>query len=154
MDLRGKTLLEWFMENVNQTENGCWLWTGETDRSGYGLFARGPLRLAHRASWMLHNGTIPTGLFVRHKCDVKGCVSPAHLELGTPLQNSQDAKERGRLKLAGAALKNSLKINCPKGHPLDGKSSAQRFCTRCRVVWVRESQRKRRAAMRGELQWQ
>ncbi len=134
-----KTLLGIFMEQVSKDPSGCWLWTGDSRKSSYGYFGRGPLSLAHRASWLLHKGGIQAGLVVRHKCDVKLCVNPDHLELGTPLQNSQDAKERGLLKPVGFALRNKLKTHCKSGHPFDKENATLgRHCSICKAAYFAE----------------
>lgn len=81
--------------------DGCWLWTASLDISGYGLIRRGSrgtkTEKAHRVSWELTNGPIPAGLLVLHRCDVRACVRPDHLFLGTNQDNTQDANDKGRL---------------------------------------------------------
>lgn len=47
-------------------------------------------------SWELHNGPIPDGLWVLHKCDNSRCVRPDHLYLGDHMQNMDDVSRRGR----------------------------------------------------------
>jgi hypothetical protein len=39
---------------------------------------------------------LPDGLHVLHHCDNPPCVNPAHLRLGTPKDNAEDATKRGR----------------------------------------------------------
>jgi transcriptional regulator with XRE-family HTH domain len=82
----------------------CWIWTGYADPSGYGSLAGGALFpgrhspvKAHQASWVLHNGPIPKGLYVCHKCDNPPCVRPDHLFVGTQKQNIRDAMRKGRM---------------------------------------------------------
>ena len=80
-------------------DRGCWEWVASRLPRGYGKFARGwgqaGWSLAHRVSWEIHNGPIPEGVAVFHRCDNPPCVNPAHLYLGDAKQNMADYKERG-----------------------------------------------------------
>jgi hypothetical protein len=81
-----------------QITDGCWLWAGGKTRSGYGGFWLNNRTLpAHRVAWELTNGPIPEGLFACHKCDVRACVNPGHLFLGTQLDNMRDKLAKGRV---------------------------------------------------------
>src|SRR4030043_140451 len=79
-----------FWEKVNKT-NSCWLWTASGTAQGYGRFRIGHKKqLAHRISWEIHNGPIPIGMLVCHKCDNPPCVNPHHLFLGSISDNTKD----------------------------------------------------------------
>ncbi len=86
---------ERFWPKVNKTE-GCWEWT-RAKREGYGVLnVAGKALYAHRLSWELHFGPIPTGMWVLRHCDNRGCVRPDHLFLGTIQDNLADMREKGR----------------------------------------------------------
>lgn len=52
---------------------------------------------AHRFAYETRIGAIPNGLLIMHKCDVKLCCNPRHLQPGTQLDNMQDAANKGRM---------------------------------------------------------
>ena len=86
-----------FFKKVEKSPTGCWLWLSVIDDSGYGGFwFIKKWRKAHRVSWELFKGPIPEGLQVLHKCDVRNCVNPEHLFLGTNYDNSRDCFNKHR----------------------------------------------------------
>lgn len=102
-----------FMRKVKvDAATGCWLWIGALQTSGYGVFGSGqrlpanrPGRnspgvrtvLAHRWSYELHNGAIPSGMTLDHRCRVRNCVAPHHLDVLSIGDNIRLAHEVKRL---------------------------------------------------------
>ena len=146
-----------FWPQVAKSEDpgGCWLWTGGQNSYGYGrITIKQPVRLelgTHRISWILHFGIIPDlyahvnqPTSVLHTCDVRNCVNPAHLWLGSAKENIRDMMKKGR----GAHMYRAAQIShaitrarphCLRGHLLSGenlytqpKRPTKRGCKACR----------------------
>ncbi|MEU3160041.1 HNH endonuclease signature motif containing protein [Streptomyces griseoincarnatus] len=121
-------LPERFWNKVTEAQGGCWLWSAETDRDGYGRFkVNGVKQAAHHVAYQLLVGPIPSGLQLDHLCRVRNCVQPAHLE---PVTNRVNAL-RGR----GPTAVNATKTHCPQGHPYSPENTRERPCVRrmCRT---------------------
>lgn len=97
------TLAERFWKSAPKGEpDQCWLWTGPLNRLGYGTIGRGGGKhdRVHRVSYELSVGSIPEGMHILHSCDVRHCVNPAHLRIGTHAENMRERSERNRVNAA------------------------------------------------------
>lgn len=67
-----------------------------------------PTVYAHRLVFEKHNGLIPEGMYVCHKCDNPRCINIDHLFLGTALDNNLDKKMKGRQGKVGGQKPKAL----------------------------------------------
>jgi Helix-turn-helix. len=113
--------------------NGCWIFQGAKTSRGYGsIRIDGASRSTHVVMYELHIGTIPDGMEIDHRCRVRACCNPAHLEAVTPLVNWERGESPSRL--------NALKTHCTVGHALDDS----RRCVTCQRDRNRTHMRKGR----------
>lgn len=75
---------ERFARKLRVAEDGCWHWTANRTRKGYGMFHVGNGTgnvSAHRFAFSMFWGQIPDGMCVSQRCNLSICVNPFHLEL-------------------------------------------------------------------------
>ena len=92
------SLSEKLLANIKVDAQGCFLWQKAIGTCGYGKIRVDKHDwIAHRLAYEVWRGPIPPGLCVCHECDIRRCINPAHLFLGTPKDNISDARTKGRL---------------------------------------------------------
>lgn len=101
----------WSKVDKTSSSNGCWLWTGKVE-DGYGNINVMGFRRAHRLSYFLIKGPIPSGKILLHKCPGRHnrlCVNPDHLKPGDKDENAQDAVLQGTIyRASGSKNSNAL----------------------------------------------
>src|SRR5216683_1140291 len=101
-----------FASFVPEPNSGCWLWTGRLNEKGYAYFAfKSKWMIAHRLSYRMAKGEIPKPLEIDHKCRVRCCVNPDHLEAVVHVENCRRGKPVHQ-------------THCKRGHPLAGENVA------------------------------
>lgn len=77
--------------------SGCILWAGYTQPNGYGWINVAGIKIAaHRVALALSGVDVRPGFDVCHRCDVRNCVNPLHLYVGSRRQNMADCTARRR----------------------------------------------------------
>lgn len=122
----------------------CWVWTANGESKYGAISVDGTIQYVHRYSYQLHVGAIENGMEVCHTCDNTRCVNPAHLFLGTNLDNVNDKVSKGRqvkgedCNLSVLTEKQVLEIRrrSRSWHPIDGrKPLAIEFGVEPSTIW-------------------
>ena len=144
--LEDPVILARFMAKVDVASDpdGCWLWTAGKITNGYGGFSiNRKVYYVHRLAYEHWRGLIPKGaykLYVCHECDVRHCVNPDHLWLGTSKHNAEDAavKARRPAKLTASDVREILASPNERGVDLAARYNVSKS-TICRIrkneVW-------------------
>lgn len=111
VNLSEKQLWRFWKKVEKGAPEACWNWNACVNKLGYGsLHLEGKTRLAHRIAFFITNGPFDDTLKVCHTCDNPPCCNPAHLWLGTDVENVADRDAKGRL-VNGRKYKGETHIN-------------------------------------------
>lgn len=128
--------IEQMKSNCVIAASGCWVWQRQRmiTAQGYARCAyRGKPALVHRRLYQLVRGvTLDRRQFACHSCDVRRCINPDHIWIGSALDNQLDmsAKKRAR---------DQTKTHCKHGHAFTventrwkkRKNTSVRDCIEC-----------------------
>ena len=83
------------LNKIKIDDNGCWLLPPSNNKYAY-LAIDKKYKRAHKVSYETFKEQVPEGLLVLHHCDIKNCVCPEHLYVGTAKDNYEDTVKRGQ----------------------------------------------------------
>ena len=114
-------------------ESACWVWEGSDSGNGYGrISVAGRTRAVHILVYEIYIGPVPEGLVLDHDCRNRLCCNPEHLIPRTNLENTLIGE--------GPTAINARKVECKRGHPLEGDNvitrnrngRVHRECRKCK----------------------
>jgi hypothetical protein len=128
------------LENLlkhTETDGECLRWTGCKDKDGYGLSSIKGIKMpAHRAAMSFLQDV--TGKYVLHTCNVRDCINPEHLYLGTQKQNVQDQVDAGTFVYGsknGMAILTEEQVIELRASPLSNKEWADKLFVSYSTIW-------------------
>ena len=133
IERRKKIIARFETKYVPEPMSGCYIWIAGLNKGGYGKFKMSQPRqtkAAYKVAYELFIGPVPPGLQLDHKCRVRCCVNPYHLE---PVTNKEN--------LARGINANRIKEYCPYGHPYAGDNVYRRFNKGCWARFCRTCER-------------
>jgi hypothetical protein len=87
------------MSKISKQKNGCWIWKAHTGTDGFSQISVGGIaKNAHRVLYKLMKGGVSPSQVLRHKCNNRKCLNPAHLTPGTKHENNMDTKKAGHVR--------------------------------------------------------
>lgn len=113
----------WSRVTKLEGDDACWIWTGFTNKGGYGLIYIGGMwidnsrkvELVHVVAYVLQGGSVEEDELVLHTCDNPPCVRWEHLYKGTKKNNAEDRDTRGRNGRAHLTPSQVVEIKMAKG---------------------------------------
>lgn len=95
---QSQTIHEWFSQQLNKKESGCWEWTRCVTQKGYGQFHyNGKTTFTHRFVLETKLGrAIQPGHMACHSCHNRICCNPDHIREGTAKDNTHDMLNANR----------------------------------------------------------
>jgi hypothetical protein len=126
-----------------QKEEGCWCWAGPISVQGYArLKVDGRPIIAHRLSYEIARGEIPTGYHVHHDCHNKACVNPDHL-VALPASDHAVLSNKGTRKPRNLT-------HCKHGHEMTPENSyTWKNMRRCKTCNTEAQWRRRHRVENG-----
>lgn len=128
--------------------SGCWIWRNAIRNNGYGAVRiAGVTRSAHRVAYEIAAGArVDVSLDVCHRCDVRACVNPAHMFVGTRADNMADCSRKGRIRVPfaeGEACPNSklsaAEVIAIRADPRSNRATARAYgVAKCTVSSIRK----------------